>query len=220
MTRREIADAEQTIERLRADNQILQDGMDEYFGKITDDERKELFRLRLGYKSLLNQMEWACGLVTKLTGRDPRLPDREGDTTAPAQAGPHDELVKRLNIAATPLEAGKAGVLPTRKLYAEAASVITQQAAEIERLRGIVYADQVRSVLDAVTTERDDYKRKLGEAVKALEPFALVAEMDIGPGESDEDKFRPMGLLNYAPHITVGHMRAALALLARLTEGK
>jgi len=48
----------------------------------------------------------------------------------------------------------------------------------------------------------------------ALEPFAQVAEHDIGDDEADEDRFTPiLGNLNRAPLITVGHFRRARAAL-------
>lgn len=60
----------------------------------------------------------------------------------------------------------------------------------------------------------DRAEASLAEARKALEPFALVAEHDIGEDEADSDAFRPMPKpFNHAPQITVGHLRAALAVL-------
>jgi len=57
---------------------------------------------------------------------------------------------------------------------------------------------------------RIDAEAALAEARKALEPFALVAEHDIGEDEADSDAFRPMPKpFNHAPQITVGHLRAA-----------
>jgi hypothetical protein len=50
---------------------------------------------------------------------------------------------------------------------------------------------------------------------EALEPFAAVAEHDIGEGEADIDLFRPMNH-NRAPLLTVGDLRRALAALAKL----
>ncbi|HEY8353810.1 MAG TPA: hypothetical protein VIK69_02195 [Methylophilaceae bacterium] len=57
------------------------------------------------------------------------------------------------------------------------------------------------------------HARVVAPLVEALEPFALIAEMDIGDDETDADLFRPL-THNYAPHITVGHLRAALKALA------
>jgi hypothetical protein len=50
---------------------------------------------------------------------------------------------------------------------------------------------------------------------KALEPFARVAEHDIGTDEDDSDIFRMMSANNRAPLLTVGDLRRARAL----TEG-
>lgn len=52
----------------------------------------------------------------------------------------------------------------------------------------------------------------------ALEPFAAVADVDIGEDETDEDFFRPANR-DYAkaPPIMVGHMRAARAALSQST---
>lgn len=59
------------------------------------------------------------------------------------------------------------------------------------------------------------------EAVKrqgeALEPFALVAEHDIGSDETDTDTFRPIGH-NRAPLLTVGDLRRARAALKEATD--
>lgn len=56
------------------------------------------------------------------------------------------------------------------------------------------------------------------EAVEALEPFAAVAENDIGETEADADRFIPMRSYNRAPQITVGDMRRARAVLAKARE--
>lgn len=49
---------------------------------------------------------------------------------------------------------------------------------------------------------------------KALEPFASVAEWDIGEEEDDDDRFKPMTSHNYAPILTVGDLRKARSLLS------
>jgi len=72
-------------------------------------------------------------------------------------------------------------------------------------------------------TLSDEYKaraeraeRERDEAVAALEPFADVAEKDIGSDESNADFFRPMNpRYAKAPAITVGDMRRAVAIRAR-----
>jgi hypothetical protein len=55
------------------------------------------------------------------------------------------------------------------------------------------------------------------EVLKALEPFALVAEHDIGDGEMDSDWFTVMTTYNEAPRLTVGDFRRALAVIAKAT---
>lgn len=55
----------------------------------------------------------------------------------------------------------------------------------------------------------------VAELVAALEPFALVAEHDIGEDETDSDLFRPMLTHNRAPRIKVGDLRQARAALAK-----
>lgn len=48
---------------------------------------------------------------------------------------------------------------------------------------------------------------------EALQPFAAVAERDIGDDEADGDVFRPMQFLNHAPKLTVVDLRCARAAL-------
>lgn len=53
-------------------------------------------------------------------------------------------------------------------------------------------------------------ERLLGLARAALDPFASVAEWDIGENEDWDDTFRPMtGGHNYAPLLKVGDLRQA-----------
>lgn len=47
------------------------------------------------------------------------------------------------------------------------------------------------------------------ELLRALEPFALVAEHDIGEDEADHDLHRHMDKHNRAPRLTVGDFRRA-----------
>jgi hypothetical protein len=57
--------------------------------------------------------------------------------------------------------------------------------------------------------------RQRDEMAKALEPFALVAEHDIGGDETNEDLFRPFASShNKAPRLKVGDLRRARAALA------
>lgn len=58
------------------------------------------------------------------------------------------------------------------------------------------------------------------EMIEALEPFALIAEYDIGADESDGDDYSPMQRHNVAPRVTVGHLRQALAAIAKAKGGE
>ncbi|MBA3670387.1 MAG: hypothetical protein H0W71_10080 [Sphingomonas sp.] len=51
---------------------------------------------------------------------------------------------------------------------------------------------------------------RLAEAVKALKPFAQIAEHDIGADEADQDTYRPMRSNNRVPPVSVGDLRRAL----------
>lgn len=74
-------------------------------------------------------------------------------------------------------------------------------------------------VCDMAADEIASLRSKLEEAEGALEPFALVAEYDIGDSESDEDIFRPMdGRNSVSGLVRVGHLRAARRTLASLRE--
>lgn len=59
---------------------------------------------------------------------------------------------------------------------------------------------------------------QIDRLTKALEPFARVAEHDIGESEADSDFFMPMKTYNRAPLLTVGDFRNALALRAKAEE--
>lgn len=98
----------------------------------------------------------------------------------------------------------------------QAASRISQQDAELERMRREVEeAKEFRSILEGhLSAAIDDYN----DALKALEPFSRVAEHDIGESEADSDFFMPMKTYNRAPLLTVGDFRNALALRAKAEE--
>lgn len=49
---------------------------------------------------------------------------------------------------------------------------------------------------------------------EVIAPFALVAERDIGEGESDQDFFAPMKEHNTAPRLLVGHFRKAASAVS------
>lgn len=93
------------------------------------------------------------------------------------------------------------------------ASTVARLQQEIQRLKAAELAAAQQRYVDA-NEARIDAEAALAEARKALEPFALVAEHDIGEDETDSDAFRPMPKpFNHAPQITVGHLRAALAVV-------
>lgn len=101
-------------------------------------------------------------------------------------------------------------------------------AAEAIGIRPQDVESQARSVarhasnlLAAVTLERDQLRAKLAEYEKALEPFAEVADCDIGFEESNADFFKPINpRFSRAPAITVGDMRRASAAIRSRTGGE
>ena len=79
------------------------------------------------------------------------------------------------------------------------------------------------SVIDEIEREAADrieqLKAALRKAQEALEPFAYVADEDIGESETDNDIFRPMsGGHNIAPLLTVGDLRRAQTALAEIEK--
>jgi len=74
-----------------------------------------------------------------------------------------------------------------------------------------VWKQHFREFEEVALAAKDAELAKLRDA---LEPFAKVAEHDIGESETDDDLFRPMMQHNRAPRLTVGDMRKALAALA------
>lgn len=96
--------------------------------------------------------------------------------------------------------------------------------AEAERLDRFLSLSDARSdenLTVAVTNAFQLAQSKARVAVleNALEPFAKVAEHDIGDSEDDDDQFRPVGGgHNAAPLITVGDVRAAVAALTPTKE--
>lgn len=71
--------------------------------------------------------------------------------------------------------------------------------------------DAVEYVRADIITDLAEENRRLREA---LQPFAEVAEHDIGDDEADCDAFRPMFRVNRAPYLTVGDLRRARATLS------
>ena len=65
-----------------------------------------------------------------------------------------------------------------------------------------------------------DTQARVAALEEALEPFAEVAELDVGESESDNDIFRQMDAKYcQAPQITVGDLRRTRALLRPAKEG-
>ena len=88
-------------------------------------------------------------------------------------------------------------------------------AAQADYERRILAAIEAAPPLSKLKAENARLEDQLAEARKALEPFALVAEYDIGDDETDSDAFRPMPKpFSHAPEITVGHLRAAKRALS------
>lgn len=81
----------------------------------------------------------------------------------------------------------------------------------LEQGKATVDADGYLSIVAPREMEAD-----LVGAVKVLKPFAEVAAQDIGDDEADSDIFKPMTRHNHAPLLTVGDLRAAMLLLAKL----
>lgn len=73
-----------------------------------------------------------------------------------------------------------------------------------------------RSAVDAANSRALEAEAQRDEALKALEPFALVAEHDIGEDETDDDIFWPISNARYSMsgRLRVGHLRAARRALA------
>lgn len=103
------------------------------------------------------------------------------------------------------------------------------EAGEVERLQGILAGankvitgmsrdftaahDAYQSRILELETDLEVANDKLRVANEALEPFALVAEYDIGEDEGDEDIFWPISNTRYAMALRVGHLRRARAVL-------
>lgn len=104
---------------------------------------------------------------------------------------------------------------------------IAEQRDEIERLTAernetamLLSLHMKRA--EQAEAERDEARRLAEENQRlreALEPFADVAEHDIGTDEADSDAFRPMFGVNRAPYLTVGDLRRARSALDVGTDG-
>lgn len=114
----------------------------------------------------------------------------------------------------------------------EAATALASLSAERDRAKMLVevYSEEQQKQLadwkaekaraTAASSEAAALRVKLEEYRKALEPFALVADRDIGDDEADTDRFQPMRTpYNRAPLLTVGDLRRARALASGGTDG-
>lgn len=104
------------------------------------------------------------------------------------------------------------GVRPASPSPAPMAGETPEQFAE--RVSGLPYLAARREIEAALTAAQ----KRQDEAVKALEPFAAVAQHDIGDSEGDEDIFRPINdpRLAQAERLKVGDLRRARKALASL----
>lgn len=80
-----ITTARKEAEQLRVENLNFQDRLNEHVGPITDEERLELIRFRVSYPGLLRHYGEVCQQIEELTGRDPRLPDRDAIPDQPTK---------------------------------------------------------------------------------------------------------------------------------------
>ena len=89
----------------------------------------------------------------------------------------------------------------------------------VERLRHISNAMGSFGSIEREAADRiEQLKAALRKAQEALEPFAYVADHDIGESETDNDIFRPMsGGHNIAP-LTVGDLRRSRDAIAEIEK--
>lgn len=96
------------------------------------------------------------------------------------------------------------------------AAVRIPQARKVADARLIALAPSLAATVieqqRIIAALAEDASKAAGLAA-ALEPFAQVAEHDIGDDEADIEDFRPMQRHHRAPKITVGDMRRARAAL-------
>lgn len=83
----------------------------------------------------------------------------------------------------------------------------------------IVAAVNALPALLALALRAEAAEKRVGELEAGLAPFAAIAAVDIGEDETDSDKYQPLAY-NRAPHITIGHLRRARALITPIAEGR
>lgn len=133
---------------------------------------------------------------------------RIADDMHPVKPGHH---VKSLlnNVA---YKAALTAILAADQQHAEAVRKIRNEAEE--RIVGVLKreaATQSRhdEVKDGLIKTIGELRQQQAELMRALEPFALVAQHDIGEDEADHDLHRHMDKHNRAPRLTVGDFRRA-----------
>jgi len=157
-------------------------------------------------------------------------------TTTKEAAG----LVERLDYAAKPLPFGTPGVLPTRKLYGEAAQEIRTLLAQVEELRRerdllskMLAPDAVTRVTETLLTVQNgalDLARKLViETARANDAEARATKAEAGIAEAvkalepfaveaDEISEDWSDGVEVGNNITVRHHRAARAFVEKHKE--
>ena len=87
------------------------------------------------------------------------------------------------------------------------------EQAERERDEAREALHYANGTAELAMKHRDTAEARVKELEEALDPFAAVAEHDIGEDEVDKDRFTPMVVNHRAPLITVGDLRRARAAL-------
>lgn len=107
----------------------------------------------------------------------------------------------------------------------ETAAEMDRRGAVIERLETNVRhwreeCGKIDAAKRAAEAKLSALQEEAGRLREALEPFAEIAELDIGEDEHDLDLFRPMATHNRGPLLRVGLFRRARSALARTAGGK
>lgn len=131
-----------------------------------------------------------------------------GLSIVPVATGDVGKLVKRLRaVDHTSVE----DCFLQSPLLDLAASTLESLAAENARLN-----EECRLSMHTIADERARFEATNAELRAALEPFAEVAEWDIGESEADDDLFSPMdGRFAVSKRIRVGNLRRAASLLRK-----
>lgn len=126
---------------------------------------------------------------------------------------PHELRGMRAFVPASTLESLAAENVRLTRQRDEAGLRVAYLEEEVTRNRDM--AISWKDSAEAAEALRAALQARVKELEKGLEPFALVAEWDIGDSEADTDRFRPMdGKYAAAPLLTVGDLRRAASLLS------